>query len=497
MQERIQKVLAQAGIASRRHAEDLVVAGRVRVNGKTVTELGTRVDPRSDRIEVDGKRIVRERPVYLVLHKPRGIVTTVRDPEGRPTVRDLTKELTERLYPVGRLDWSTSGVLLLTNDGEFAQGLLHPKKAVPKTYVVKLSRIAKESELEQLRTGVELADGKTAPADVHALRVESGKSWIRLGITEGRNHQVRRMAEAVGFRVMRLARIEFAGIDAEGLRPGQYRYLSADELKSLRKAYRVPRRIPRQDHRHIFGKPTSEGLRGQSESKRRDLRSTKKPAMDRASDRRDGRRGERRVGERGRSREERAPRERDERFTRERSRAERPTRGRAREERGQRDARGRDQTREERATRGQRDARGRDQTRDERATRGRGEARGRDPSREKRATRGRDQTHDERASGRRAERPGRGRARDGGSDRDGSRGRYGGGVPGRKNLVGATDWNDSAPRRGRSGGARRPEQGRPPGRGDRTATTGSGGGIGAERPDDPSYRLSRSRRGRR
>jgi 23S rRNA pseudouridine2605 synthase len=241
--ERLQKIIARAGIASRRAAEELVESGRVRVNGRVVRELGTRADPRKDRIEVNGKLVVAEDLAYVVLHKPRGYVATMEDPEGRPTVAELVKGVPLRIYPVGRLDFHTSGVLLMTNDGELAQALLHPKGNVDKIYVVKLSGEIDEVEIDRWRQGVELDDGRTRPADVHLLRNEAGKSWLRITLRQGKNRQIHRMAEASGFQVMRLARLSFAGITAEDLRPGQWRPLTVDELKALKKAYGVPKRI--------------------------------------------------------------------------------------------------------------------------------------------------------------------------------------------------------------------------------------------------------------
>jgi 23S rRNA pseudouridine2605 synthase len=238
--ERLQKILARAGVASRRAAEGLIVGGHVRVNGRVVTELGVKADPRRDRVEVDGTRLVAQTPVYVVLHKPRGVISTMSDPEGRLTVRDLLKELSGRVYPVGRLDYATSGVLLATNDGDFAEALLHPKKQVPKTYVLKVSGLMAEADVERWRKGVRLEDGMTSPARVSLLRHEGDKSWIELTIHEGRNQQIRRMGEATGFTVMRLARVAVAGITTEGLRPGQWRELTREELQALRKEYGVP-----------------------------------------------------------------------------------------------------------------------------------------------------------------------------------------------------------------------------------------------------------------
>lgn len=239
---RLQKLLAQAGVASRRAAEELIAEGRVRVDGRVVTELGTKVEPHRSRVELDGRRVQAGVPVYVVLHKPRGVVSTMRDPRGRPTVRELLNGVPGRIYPVGRLDFNTSGVLLVTNDGDFAHALMHPRQAVSKTYVVKVRGEMRDSNLEAWRRGVVLDDGKTIPAKVKLLRYEGGKTWVELTIVEGRNRQVRRMGDAIGFPVMRLARLAFAGVTSAGLRPGEWRYLLRDELVALKKQYGVPRR---------------------------------------------------------------------------------------------------------------------------------------------------------------------------------------------------------------------------------------------------------------
>ena len=246
--ERLQKILAQAGVASRRASEEMIAAGRVRVNGRVISELGAKADQRNDRIEVDGRRLAREKPVYIVLHKPRNVVSTLSDPEDRPTVKDYVKAIPARLYPVGRLDYATSGVLLLTNDGEFTQALLHPKGKVPKTYVVKLDRQMQEDEIGRWREGIELDDGKTLPADVRLLRYEAGKTWLEITLFEGRNNQIRRMADSRGYIVMRLARVSFAGIEGTNLRPGQWRALTIDEQKLMKKAFGVPTSVRVQDH---------------------------------------------------------------------------------------------------------------------------------------------------------------------------------------------------------------------------------------------------------
>jgi 23S rRNA pseudouridine2605 synthase len=239
---RLQKVLAHAGVASRRAAEALIVAGRVRVDGRVVTELGTRVLIRQSRVEVDGRRVTAAPSAYLVLHKPRGVVCTMHDPHGRPSVRELLKGVpAARVYPVGRLDFNTSGVLLATNDGDFADGLMHPRRAVPKTYVVKLQGEVNTAGIDALRRGLDLEDGKTRPAQVKLLRYERGKTWLELTLVEGRNRQVHRMAQAIGFPVMRLSRTAFAGVTSEGLRPGEWRLLTPDELAAMKDQYGVPK----------------------------------------------------------------------------------------------------------------------------------------------------------------------------------------------------------------------------------------------------------------
>jgi 23S rRNA pseudouridine2605 synthase len=246
MKERLQKILAHAGVASRRAAEALITAGKVRVNGKIVTELGTTADARRDRIEVDGRRIVLEKPIYLVLHKPRGVVSTLRDPEGRPSLHELVQSIGARVYPVGRLDFHTSGALLLTNDGELTDALLHPRRDVPKIYVAKVRGMVPIEALEALRKGVVLDDGqKTKPAEVFVLREEDRNTWLQITLYEGRNRQIHRMGEAIGHPVLRLARMSFAGIPSEGLRPGEYRELSGDELEKLKKNYLTPYRRAR------------------------------------------------------------------------------------------------------------------------------------------------------------------------------------------------------------------------------------------------------------
>jgi 23S rRNA pseudouridine2605 synthase len=284
--ERLQKILAQAGIASRRKAESLITAGRVTVDGKVVTELGTRADPRKDRIEVDGRRIALEPLVYLVFHKPRNVVSTMHDPEGRPTVAEYLRRITERVVPVGRLDFHTSGTLLLTNDGDLAMALLHPRKSSPKTYVAKVSGVVGEDDLEKWEQSIEIDGRATRPAEVRVLRVEGDKTWLEIVLREGRNRQIHRLGEATGFPVMRLARTTFAGITSEGLRPGEWRHLTSQELVALQREYGVPKRIhappPSERQRPVRGGPprpttspghpsvSGTGPRGESMSRHRE-----------------------------------------------------------------------------------------------------------------------------------------------------------------------------------------------------------------------------------
>ncbi|MFS8070616.1 MAG: pseudouridine synthase, partial [Byssovorax sp.] len=243
MQERLQKIIARAGVASRRAGEEMILAGRVRVNGTIITELGAKADLFADKIEVDGSRLVAEAPRYILLHKPRNVVSTLADPEGRPTVADLLHDVGGRVYPVGRLDFATSGVLLVTNDGEFANALLHPRGGVPKTYVLKVHGNMGDEDVIRWATGVQLDDGVTLPADVRIIRHEDDKTWLEVTLREGRNQQIRRMGEATGFPVMRLARMSFAGVSSEGLRPGEWRPLSVDELLDIRKHFGVPKKV--------------------------------------------------------------------------------------------------------------------------------------------------------------------------------------------------------------------------------------------------------------
>ncbi len=234
----MQKILSAAGIASRRAAEDLIRDGRVSVNGKVVTELGARADPRRDRVAVDGKQIgARQAHVYLAFHKPVGVVTTLDDPEGRQSIADFTRRVRQRVFPVGRLDFQSSGLLLLTNDGDLALRLTHPRYHVEKTYRVKVHGRPDDEVLAHLRAGVRLAeDGVTAPAAVRVLDEVGRKTWLEMSISEGKNHQIRRMCEAVRLPVDKLQRVRIGPLKLGNLPPGQLRPLSEAEVAALRVA---------------------------------------------------------------------------------------------------------------------------------------------------------------------------------------------------------------------------------------------------------------------
>jgi pseudouridine synthase len=233
--DRLQKVLAHAGVASRRAAEELILAGRVSVNGEVVAELGRRVRP-ADRIEVDGKPLApSERLVYVALNKPVGYVSTARDPEGRPTVLDLVGR-SERLYPVGRLDWDSEGLLLLSNDGALTHRLTHPRYGVEKEYHALVAGYPSGPTLQTLADGVRLEDGLTAPAGVRRLRQDKHGVWLAIRLHEGRNRQVRRMLEAVGHPAKRLIRVRVGPVELGGLPPGRRRDLLPAEVAALRRA---------------------------------------------------------------------------------------------------------------------------------------------------------------------------------------------------------------------------------------------------------------------
>ena len=231
--ERLQKVIAASGYTSRRKAEELIQAGKVKVNGKLVTEMGYQVSG-TDTVEVAGTVINREEKEYILLYKPRGVVTTTSDEKDRKTVLDLINT-NKRIYPVGRLDYDTTGVLLLTNDGELTNLLIHPSSDIEKVYVAKIEGILSKDDIVKLSNGVYIDGKKTAKAVVKVEKVDkkNNVSYVKLIIHEGRNHQVKKMFEAIGYTVVKLKRENFAFLNLNGLRSGEYRYLSTHEVKML------------------------------------------------------------------------------------------------------------------------------------------------------------------------------------------------------------------------------------------------------------------------
>lgn len=236
MEVRLQKVIADSGLTSRRKAEDLIRVGRVAVNGRVVRELGTKVDPARDHVKVDGRHLKPQPPyVFLMLNKPKGVVSTLGDPSGRPTLQDLIKGVRLRVFPVGRLDFDSEGLILLTNHGEVGEALLHPRYHVPKTYLVKVKGVLTEAEIKSLRDGVDLDDGRSAPATVKKVTKAPQNSWLEITIHEGRKHQVKRMLDAVGHPVLKLTRVRFGPLALGDLPVGQFRYLTDREANAIRK----------------------------------------------------------------------------------------------------------------------------------------------------------------------------------------------------------------------------------------------------------------------
>lgn len=233
--ERLHKYLARAGVASRRKGEELIKAGLVKVNNQTVTRLGTSINPGADRVEVAGRLVAGpEEKVYVLLNKPAGHVTTLHDPQGRPKVADLLKNIRRRVYPVGRLDYDTEGLLLLTNDGELTYALTHPRHQVKKTYLAWVYGVPPAEKLALLAQGIMLSDGPTAPAGVHLKGINEKGALLEITIHEGRKRQVRRMCERIGHPVYRLKRIGLGPLTLSGLQPGEYRFLTPAEVKKLK-----------------------------------------------------------------------------------------------------------------------------------------------------------------------------------------------------------------------------------------------------------------------
>lgn len=238
---RLQKYLAECGIGSRRTIEKLITEQRIVVNGVPAT-LGQKVDPESDQIYVDNQPITPNLPqkIYILLNKPANVVTTTKDELGRTTVIDLLQNIPSRVFPVGRLDMDVEGALILTNDGELANKLLHPRYQIPKTYIATLKGFITTTAIKQLQTGVILEDGKTVPAHVKVIRQELKFSTIKLTIHEGKKREIKRMCEAVGFPVIHLKRISFAGIHLGSLKPGEWRYLTPEEISHLKQLTNPP-----------------------------------------------------------------------------------------------------------------------------------------------------------------------------------------------------------------------------------------------------------------
>lgn len=236
MEERLQKYLANNGIAARRKCEEFILDGRVKVNGKIVTELGVKINPENDIIEFDGKKVEKvEHHVYILLNKPIGYVTTVKDQFDRPTVLDLVK-VKEKILPVGRLDMYTSGALLLTNDGEFINKITHPKNEIEKTYTATVKGIVNEEDVKKLEAGVEIEDYVSGKAKVKILKTDEEKNFSRLQITihEGKNREVRKMCEAIGKKVLALHRRKIANLDVKNLKIGEWRYLTEKEVENCK-----------------------------------------------------------------------------------------------------------------------------------------------------------------------------------------------------------------------------------------------------------------------
>ncbi|HEX8173699.1 MAG TPA: pseudouridine synthase [Pyrinomonadaceae bacterium] len=240
MEERLQKLIAAAGIASRRHAEELITAGDVTVNGKVVKTLGAKADPERDHIKVRGRlinpRLNLREPVYVLLNKPRGYLSSVSDPEGRPLVTELVPRSLGRLHPVGRLDFNTEGLLILTNDGELTNIITTARNRVRKVYEVKVKGVAPEDAIERLRRGVTLDDGtRTAPAEIKRVEESESNSWFQVVLLQGRNQQIRRMFDVIGHSVVKLRRTKIGFLSDEGLKPGHWRFLAPAEVARLKK----------------------------------------------------------------------------------------------------------------------------------------------------------------------------------------------------------------------------------------------------------------------
>ena len=237
MQERLQKIIANAGITSRRSAEKLIDSGKVSLNGKVITNLGVKADPSKDKIRINGKLLSHSEPkLYILLNKPSGYITSLKDPEGRPTVMDLLKKIRQRVYPVGRLDYDTEGLLIITNDGRFANTLMHPRYKVLKTYLVKIKGQISEKSMKHLTEGVHINGRKAAPIAIKKKGLREKNSWIEITLQEGRNRQIKRMLEILGYRVIKLKRTSYGSLNLKGVPLGAYRFLTRFEVAQMKKA---------------------------------------------------------------------------------------------------------------------------------------------------------------------------------------------------------------------------------------------------------------------
>lgn len=248
MKERLQKLIAAAGIASRRHAEELITGGKVTVNGNLINELGAKADPETDHIKVNGKLINpalrQQRNTYILLNKPKGYLTSLSDPKDRPLVTDLLPSSLGRLHPVGRLDFNTEGLLLLTNDGDFTNLITSARNQVPKVYRVKVKGTPSEKGIERLRRGISIGEGeRTAPAEVRWLRQSEANSWFEVVLHEGRNQQIRRMFDAIGHSVLKLARIRIGELDDKKLLVGHWRELQPKEVDRFKRRHVASKRV--------------------------------------------------------------------------------------------------------------------------------------------------------------------------------------------------------------------------------------------------------------
>lgn len=233
MKERLQKILSRAGVSSRRKVEQMILEGRIKVDGKIVNRLGEKADPGVQKIEIDGKPLSIPPPIYVMLHKPRNCLTTLYDPKGRPKVSDLLRKVPTRVFPVGRLDFDAEGLLFLTNDGDWANTLMHPRYKVPKTYLVKVKGIPSEDALYKLSYGVRLEGGAIAKAEVELIRVLKRDAWLKMTIRQGLYRQIKRMCLAIGHPVLRIKRIAIGNLYLGNLKPGEYRYLKEEETKRI------------------------------------------------------------------------------------------------------------------------------------------------------------------------------------------------------------------------------------------------------------------------